>query len=73
MKWLQMLMTINFINAHAQPLLKFIIIHIISAISWPPPLISQLFFKHAGFLKAAPFLYRLTLEQQGDHVWGSYW
>ena len=35
-------MMINFINAQ-RPLLKFIIIHTIAAISWPPPLISQLF------------------------------
>ena len=46
-----MLMIINFINAL---LLKFItIIHIIAAISWPPPLISQLF--HPGFLKVKLF------------------
>ena len=36
-----MLMIINFINAQ-RPLLKFIIIHIIAAISWLPLLISQL-------------------------------
>ena len=36
-----------------KPLLKFIIINIIAAITWPPPLISQLF--HSGFLKAPLF------------------
>ena len=46
------LMIINFINA----LLKFIIINIIAAISWPPPLIL-----HPGFLKAAPYLYSLVV------------
>ena len=36
-----MLILISFNNAH--PLLKLISINIIAAISWPPPLISQLF------------------------------
>ena len=36
--------------------LYIIIISIIAAISWPPPLISQL-----DFLKAAPFLYSLAV------------
>ena len=36
-----MLMIINFINMQRQ--LKFIIIHINAAISWPPPFISQPF------------------------------
>ena len=42
-----MLMLINF--NHAQPLLNFISIYIIAAISWLPPLISQLF--QPGFLR----------------------
>ena len=40
-----MLMIINLNNAQ-EPLVKFIIIKAIAAISWPPPLISQLF--HPG-------------------------
>ena len=44
--------------------LKFIVINIIVAISWPPPLISQHF--HSRLLKATPFLYRLALEQQRE-------
>ena len=47
-----MLMTINFIKAQ-KPILKFIVSNIITAISWLPPLILQLF--HQDFLKATPF------------------
>ena len=49
-----LLMIRNFNNAQ-----RLLLIHIIAAISWPPPLISQPF--HPGFLKAAPFLYSLAV------------
>ena len=40
-------------------LLKFISINIIAAISWPPPLISQLFSPR--LFKAAPFFHSLAV------------
>ena len=38
-----MLMLLYVLTMHTQPLLNFFSINIIAAISWPPPLISQLF------------------------------
>ena len=53
-----MMLTIkNFNNGCVH--LKFISINIIAAISWQPPLISQLF--HPGFFKAAPFFHSLAV------------
>ena len=52
-----MLMLINFNNA--QPLLKIFSIKIIAAISWPPPLILQLFSPR--LFKAAPFFHSLAV------------
>ena len=47
-------MTLILINCNnAQPFIKFIIMNIIAAICWPPPLISQLFLPRP--FKAAPF------------------
>ena len=51
-----MLILKNFNNGCA--LLKFISIVIIAAISWPPPLISQLFSPR--HFKAAPFFLQLS-------------
>ena len=44
-----------FNNTYVQPLLNVITINIISAISWLPPLILQLFHQGLILLKAAPF------------------
>ena len=52
-----MLILINFNKA--QPLLKFISLNIIAAISWPPPLISQLFSPR--IFKATPFFHSLSV------------
>ena len=52
-----MLMIVNFINA--QSLLKFANINIIASISWPPPLISQLFSPR--LLKPHYFFYSLAV------------
>ena len=52
-----MLRLINFNNGCA--LLKFISLNSIAAISWPPPLISQLFSPR--LFKAAPFFHSLTV------------
>ena len=49
-------MIINFNNGLCA-LIKFIIINIIAAISWPPPLISQLF--HPGFFEGHIFFIQL--------------
>ena len=54
-----MLMLLNFNNADTA-IIKIISINIIAAISWPPSLISQLFFTQ-DFFKAALFFYSLAV------------
>ena len=54
-----MMLMLKKINKWLCALLKFISINIIAAISWPPPLISQLF--SPKFFEAAPFFHSLAV------------
>ena len=64
-----MLMLINFNNAHSH-YLNFFSINIIAAISWLPPLISQLFSPR--LYKAAPFFHSLAVFVWISHLFELY-